>query len=169
MSAANSVLPEEKKKFPVYLDIEVGGKSKEELLAGLTGGGFYVSNWAKDIMGKPAWKPGKKSRVKFGRATIRELGFTKNPPTREVWARILELGHSLCEPSDGPELRLADKNQPLDDMYWTVMEQIADSDGDPDIFRVSRDVDDKSLLDVSWTGPDDRWFLGRSVVFRLRA
>ena len=46
--------------FPVYLEIETGGRSKDKLLAALKVDGFEASTWAQDIMGKPAWKPGKK-------------------------------------------------------------------------------------------------------------
>ncbi len=153
--------------FPIYLELEVGGKSKDELLVELEAGGFFISDWAKDIMSKPAWKPGEKQMVKFGRATLRELGFTKNPTTREIWARILELGHSLCEPADGPAIRLA-LNQPLGDYFWLAMEQITGSGGDPDVFGVCRDVDGESWLDAGWTGLDYEWDLESSVVFRLR-
>lgn len=153
--------------FPVYLDIEVGGKSKDELLAELKAGGHYVSDYAKDIMSKPAWKSGKKEQVKFARATISDLGFTKNPTTREVWARIIELGHSLCEPGDGPAIRLALKDQPRGDYFWCAMEQITDSGGSPDVFCVLRD-DDESGLRTYWTSPGHGWNLDDEIVFRLR-
>lgn len=154
--------------FPLFLDIEVGGKSKDELLAELKQGGFFVSDYAKDIMGKPAWKPGEKERVKFARVKISDLGFTKHPTTREVWARITELGHSLCEPGDGPAIRLALKDQPRGDYFWLAMEQITDSDGRPLVFSVKRNDDGETWLGAGWTYPDGEWNLGVSVVFRLR-
>ena len=154
-------------EFPVYLETEVGGKSKDQLLAELKAGGYDVSDWAKDIMSKPAWKPGKKQTVKFARAKISELGFTKNPTTREVWARIQELGHNLCEPGDGPAIRLALKDQPRGDYFWTAMEQIAGSHGGPRVFYVKRSGDGKRWLHTYWVGPGDEWSLVSEVVFRL--
>lgn len=153
--------------FPVYLEIEVGGKSKDDLLTELKSNGHHVSDYAKDIMGKPGWKPGEHERVKFARVKVRDLGFTKNPTTKQIWARIRELGHALCESCDGPALRLADKNQSRGDYYWIAMEQIVDSDGGPVVFSVDRD-DRESWLDAGWTRPVSGWSLGSEFVFRLR-
>ena len=157
--------------FTIYLEIEVGGKTKETLLAELQSADSFVSDWAKDIMSKPAFKSGKEGTVKFGRATISELGFSdpKNlPTTRQVWTRIVELGHSLCQSCDGPAIRKALKDQPKGDYFWTAMEQIADSDGDPSVFYFKRDDDGERWLDAWWVNPDGKWLLGSTVVFRLR-
>jgi len=147
--------------FPLYLEIEVGGKSKDELIAEIKSGGCDVSSWAADIMFKPAWKPGEKQMVKFARVKVRDLGFTKNPLICDIFARIRELGHSLCEPSDGPAIRLALKEQPVGDIFWTAMEQIADYEDNPFVFYVERYDDGKQWLDAYWVR------LGCELVFRL--
>ena len=154
-------------EFPVYLECDVGGASYQALLAELESAGFFVSDWVKDIMKKPAWKPGEKEMVKFGRAKVSELGFTKNPTTREIWARIRELGHSLCEPCDGPAIRLALKDQPRGDYFWTAMEQITDSRGDPYVFCVERSGGGVRWLGAGWAYLDGGWGLGCGIVFRL--
>jgi hypothetical protein len=154
--------------FSVFLEIEVGGKSKDQLIAEMVAAGHSVSDWAKDIMSKPTWSPGDKQTVKFVRVKVSELGFTKSPKTSEVWARIQELGHSLCEPGDGPAIRLALKDQPRGDYFWTAMQQITDSDGGPDVFFVRRRDGGESWLHARWVRPDFEWRLGDGVVFRLR-
>lgn len=154
--------------FPIYLETEVGGKSKDELLAEIEREGMFTSDWAKDIMSKDAWKPGEKATVKFARVKVSDLGFTKNPTTREIWARVKELGHSLCEPADGPALRLALTDQPKGDYFWTAMEQITASDGSPFVFCVERFDGGGRWLIADWTSPDDEWSLGSGIVFRLR-
>jgi len=154
--------------FPTYLELEVGGKSRDELFKELKAGGFYVSDWARDILSQDAWKPGKKETVKFARATVRELGFTKNPTTAQIWARIQELGHALCEPSDGPAIRLALKDQKKGDYFWCAMEQITGSDGGPSVFYVGRHGVGKSWLYARWVDPDNEWYLDYEMVFRLR-
>jgi len=154
--------------FPVYLELEVGGKSRDALLAEMKAAGHTVSDWARDIMSKDAWKQGERRTVKFARVKVSELGFTKNPKTSEIWARIRELGHSLCEPADGPAIRLALKDQPCGDYFWTAMEQIAGSDGDPRVFDVKRGADGESWLCTSWVYPDVEWLLDYEIVFRLR-
>lgn len=155
-------------EFSVYLEIETGGKSKNDLLAEMKAGGHSVSDWAKDIMSKDDWKPGEKQTVKFARAKISELGFTKNPTTAQIWARIEELGHSLCEPQDGPAIRRDLKDQPRGDAFWVAMKRIADSGGGPSVFYVERRDDGKSWLYAYWVYPDDGWNLVHEVVFRLR-
>jgi len=155
-------------EFAPFLEIEVGGKSKDELLAEIEANGMFASDYAKDIMSKPAWKLGEHEKVKFAKVKVRDLGFTKNPTTKEIWNRIEELGHSLCEPGDGPSLRKEWKDQPRGTTCWTAMKQIADFGGDSHVFALDRDVDGESWLRTSWTGPDARWDLGGGIVFRLR-
>ena len=156
--------------FPVYLDIEVGGKSANELLAEIKSAGTYVSDWARDIMAKSAWKPGEREQVKFARAKVRELGFTTRPTTAQIWTRIRELGHghALCEPCDGPAIRLALGDQPRSDYFWVAMEQITDSDGSPSVFYVGRRGDGERWLYAGWVYPDYGWYLDDEIVFRLR-
>ena len=156
--------------FPVYLEIEVGGKGKDELLAELKTDGCEVSSYATDIMSKEAWKPGQKEMVKFARAKVRDLGFTdprKLPTTTQVWARILELGHALCEPGDGPAIRRELKDQPLGDAFWTSMQQIADSFGYPRVFYIYRVDGGERRLRTVWVSPSDQWVLDYEIVFRL--
>lgn len=154
--------------FPVYLEIEVGGKSRHELITELELRGNFVSDWAKDIMSKPTWKPGEQQTVKFTRVKVRDLGFTRNPKTTKIWARISKLGHSLCEPGDGPAIRIALKDQPRGDHFSCAMKQITDSDGNPSVFSVERDGDGEPWLNTDLTSPGFEWDLDDWIAFRLR-
>lgn len=154
--------------FPIFLACEVGGKPKDELLAEIEASGMFASNYAKDIMSKDAWKPGKRESMKFGKARVRDFGFTKNPTTTELFNRIEELGHSLCEPGDGPALRVAFKNQPRGSVCWTAMKQITASDGGQNVFGLGRSSGGEAWLVGYWASPGGKWFLGDEVVFRLR-
>ena len=157
-----------KPTFPVFLECEVGGKSKDKFITELEANGMFVSDWAKDIMSKPAWTTGEKEIVRFGRATLKELDFTHEPTLPEILARIEVLGHAKCESQDGPAIRLALKDQSKNDWFWCVMETIADSDGYPDVFDVERFVDGGRWLRTFWIEPTSRLGLGDPVVFRLR-
>ncbi|MEX2014138.1 MAG: hypothetical protein WD896_02165 [Parcubacteria group bacterium] len=154
--------------FPVYLECEVGGKSKDQLLAEIEASGMFASSYAKDIMSKSAWQPGERETVKFARVRVRDLGFTKNPTTREIWMRMIKLGHSLCKSGDGPAIRLALKDQPRGDYFWVAMEQIAASGGSPRVFGVGRGGGGRAWLYGCWTGPFGEWSLGSEIVFRFR-
>lgn len=168
MSAAYSVLPEEKKQFPVYLDIEVGGKSKEELLAELKACGCYLSSDAEDIISRMTWELGEKRRIKFGRATIGGLGFTKGPTHQDILERIGALGHAMCEPADGIAIRIADKDQGHRDSYMLAMKAFHDlAEGDSFIFQCVRNRDGLKFLGTTWKDMGFGWFLDGVVVFRL--
>jgi len=156
------------RSLPLFLTCEVGGKSRDELIAELDANNMFVSDWAKVIMSQPAWTPGKKETVKFGRATMKELGFTHNPTWQELLDRIEKLGHEKCQPQDGPAIRLALKDQPVDDWFWCAMNLITDSDGDPDAFSVRRRGDGRRWLRTLWFNPANHLDLDGVVVFRLR-
>ena len=75
--------------------------------------------------------------IDLARVKVRDLGFTKQPTTNEIWARIRELGNDLCPAEVGPHLRLQFGDQDRGDYFWVAMEQIADSDGNPNVFNVN--------------------------------
>jgi hypothetical protein len=154
-------------EFSVYLETEVSGNSHKQLLVECDTVGYYISDWAKDIMTQPMGEPGKKEIVKFARATVSDLGFNKTPTTRELLLRIQELGHGLCKPQDGSALRIALKNQPRGDYFCTAMEPILDSKDRPIIFGVGHGSDGVLWLDAYWADSDDRWHFDFEIVFRF--
>lgn len=168
--AAMLIIPEQNNSpiFSVYLEVEVGGKSKDDFLIELKTANMFIAECAEDMMSQSVWKPGKREQVKFARAKVSDFSFTHNPTTAELGARIQELGHSLCEPCDGPSIRLALKDQSAGDYFWCAMEQIIDSQGRPDLFEVERDDDGKAWLYGYWVYPEDKWTLNTYVIFRLR-
>jgi len=154
--------------FPVYLEIEVGGKSHHKLLAELELQGSFTSGNASDIMARPGWEQGSKEIVKFARVKVSELGFTKSPTIEQIWERIKELGHSLCEPGDGPAIQLSLKGQLCGVGFWVAMKQITNSTcllGR--IFHVGRLNDGKPYLDADWADLDNRLHPVAEIVFRL--
>ena len=153
---------------PLLLTCEVGGKSRGELITELESNGMFVSDWAKDIMSKPTWTSGEKETVGFGRATVRELGFTHRPTWSEVLERIEGLGHAKCQPQDGPAIRFVLKDQPANDWFWCAMDLITGSDGGPSAFYVKRSDDGERWLSADWIGRAARLNLENSVAFRLR-
>jgi len=149
----------------IYLEIETGGKSKDWLITEI--GKEFVSHCAKDVMNQKAWKPGRKKKVKFGRCTVGELGFIEPPATEEIRIRICYRGNGLCEPWDAPWIRLALKNQSRSDYFWTAMEEIIDSHGDPRLFIIGLRGEDEPSLCAGWADSDRRLDLNASVVYRI--
>ncbi len=168
--------PPAKRTLTVWRRIKGGGTTLAKLLEAL---GSMASHWAKDMMGKPAFivsdKPYETDLVTL---TPRELGFTSTLRTdkfvtKEFCAKWSEKHLNgqvieLCEPEDGPQLRLQYDDQPNGEAVWMAMERITDSGGDPSVFYVSRDDDGDLWLRGDYADAGSLWSLGARVVFRLR-
>jgi hypothetical protein len=114
-------------------------------------------SWANDIMGQPAFMVSQEpTSVELVLMTVAELGFKTGAKRSDIYQRALELGFELCPPEVGPALRLAYADQPKNEWIWIGMEPITDSDGDPSVFDVVRDGDDR-WLNASCGHPDYVW------------
>lgn len=148
--------------------VTIGGVSKGSLLKRLTDGGHSVSDWARDIMGKPSFTTLPEStEIELGWITVRDLGFTKEPTTTELFTRIKEVS-DLCPAEVGPHLRLIDSDQQRGSWYWVAMEPITDSDGSPGVFDVGRYGGGGRWLDAGCADPGGHWDLDSAVVLVLR-
>ena len=156
------------KTFPVYREIEVGGKSKDELFTKFEVNNMVATRSDYDIMSQDAWKPGKKEIIRFARVRVRDLGFTEKPTIADIWARIKQLGHSLCEPCDGPAIRLALKDPSERGVCLIAMKQITDSHGSPYVFGLGS-FRSKCQLYSHWLASGVEWDLDSTneLVFRL--
>ena len=165
-----------KRTLQPFVTITIGNKTREELA---TEAHAEASEYAQDLMTKSKFivvsKPG---QVSFVSLSIAELGFTSNPRTDQFvtkefcakWSAENLEGQviELCEPEDGPQLRLQYRDQPKGEVLWLAMERITASGGDPRVFYVVRDGGGRCWLRAHWTNPSDEWSLGDRVVFRLR-
>lgn len=148
--------------------VVAGGKTGKQYEQVLEQRGINISGWAKDMMGKPEFVTLRRSeKIDLVRLSVGGLGFTDNPTTDQLYQKAQELGLELCPPEVGPELRLKYQDQPLYERTYIGMKQIADSDGDPNVFELFRD-EGGAWLDVGWTDPDSHWDLASQFVFRLR-
>lgn len=128
----------ERVSFPVWMTAEIGGLCAENLITTMESNGISIGHWAKDILGKPAFTTlPEKRTLKLARCKLRDLGFTQQPTTTELQERIKVFGGSLCPAELGPHLRLQFKDQEKGGMCWLLMQQIADSVGNPTSSRWS--------------------------------
>lgn len=162
----------------------IGGLTEKELEQNIEnkkdneGRNYQIYSYAKSMMKNPDFIKSVKERLKkpenitLVKLKIRDLGFTKNPTTDELYARAGELGLDLCPAETGPHLRLKyeevfKREQPMNEYLRVAMKQIADSDGDPYVFYVHRD-DGGFWLGLHWADPAYEWDLDYDFVFRLR-
>lgn len=148
-------------------NVEIGGKSKEQLISEMEAQGINISNYAKSMMDNPDFIVGSsREEAKLVRLTVADLGFKTCVTTDQIYERAQALGLELCPPDTGPNYRLQYKDQPLG---WVRigMKQISDSGGSPNFFLLGRN-DDGLWLSCDWAFPDRTWSPDREFVFRFR-
>lgn len=135
-----------------------------------------ISDVSRLIMNQPAYQTlthEEKRKLILVRLNVRDLGYTKNPTTRDIIGTaedvdehgksapftsgiITKLGLELCPPEVGPQLRLSYMHQPLDEWLYIGMKPITDSHGGLSIFAVAR-RGGGLWLSSGWVDPDDGW------------
>lgn len=162
--SATPTLPEGAIRLP---DLTIGGKAPKQLEKELVSGGFRISYYAKDLLRSRDFTtlPDKQT-LSLVRVKISDLDLG-DPTTDQIYAKAKSLGLELCPAEVGPQLRLAYKDQPLDEWLYIGMKQIADSFGYPDVFRLDR-RENGLWLDGVWARPDDKWNPENAFVFSLR-
>lgn len=154
-------------------NIEIGGMTEEELERKIKNKkdeqdrNYQIGSYAESMMKNPDFLASVKERLKnpeiinLIRLKVKDLGFTKNPTTEELYAKAKELGLELCPAETGPHLRLKyekvfKREQPMNEYLYTAMKQISDSDGNPLIFDIHRHGGGFWLGD-RWTHPTSEW------------
>ena len=146
-------------KFKTWKAVKLGTglKTAEEFRRVLRDGEFRLSDWASDILGKPALKAAdEETEVDLVKATVAELGFKKGARYDQIYERAKEPGLELCPPEVGPQLRLQYQDQPNGEWIVVAMEPIIDSDGCPRVFNVER-IGSELWLSSYWGRPDGFW------------
>lgn len=158
---------EETSRFKAWKTIKLGTglKTAEDFRRALHDGGFGLTDWASDILGKPAFVAAtEETEIDLVRVMVAELGFKEGARCDQIYERAKELGLELCPPEVGPQLRLQYQDQPNGEWVLVGMEPIRASDGRPDVFDVGRGGSDFWLSDY-WNDPDDVWDPDRQWVF----
>lgn len=131
-----------KTAFSTWKTVELGTfEDVKSLKKAFEKNGFRISNWANDLLGKPAFAlASEETEVKLVKTTVVELGFPEGATLEEIYARAKELGLELCPAEVGPELRLQYTDQPYGEWLTMIaMKPITDSRGRPGLFYVAHD------------------------------
>ncbi|MDP1689369.1 MAG: hypothetical protein Q8L47_04585 [bacterium] len=149
-------------------NIEIGGKSADQLISELEAAGIKISDYAKLMLRNREFVPGKKpEEATLIRLTVADLGFKSIATTDQIYERAQILGLELCPADTGPNYRLKYKNQPLNEWIHMGMKQITGSGGSPSVFSLGRN-DGGLWLSDDWAEPRNEWVPRYSFVFRLR-
>lgn len=146
-------------------NIEIGGKTKDQLKKELKEKDIKTSDWADDILESKDFVISKKiEKADLVRLTIEDLGFSDGATTDEIYKRAKDFGLELCPAEVGPHLRLQYSGG---EWMCIAMKQIADRDGFPDVFHLVRNGDGL-WLNGNNAKPARRWLSRHQFVFSLR-
>lgn len=149
-------------------NVELGGKSAEQLISEMNTAGINISDQAKFMLKSHEFVPGQKTEeATLIRLTVADLGFKTSATTDQIFERAQALGLELCPADTGPNYRLKYQNQPLNEWFCIGMKQISGQNGIPRVFHLARN-DDGLWLDDYWAKPDHEWIPDYEFVFRLR-
>ena len=153
--------------FPIWKTIKLGTglKSTKDFSQALTECGCRVSDWAADILGKPAFSVANQAvEVDLVKVTVAELGFPNGATVRDIYEAALKRGLVRCPNEVGPQLRRQYLDQPMGEWILVGMEPISDSVGYLEVFHVMHDVDGRWLFG-DFGHPDGVWSGDSSWVF----
>ncbi|MFA5175533.1 MAG: hypothetical protein WC430_03925 [Patescibacteria group bacterium] len=153
----------------VKSQIEIGGKTKDELEREMKEKNIQVYGYATSMMKNKDFTTAKKPEpMDLIRLKVGSLGINKtNPTTDDIYAKAKELGLELCPAETGPQYCLQYDNQPTDEYLFIGMKQITASNGSPKVFRLGRDDSGLWLCD-GWAKPASEWDPDIELVFRVR-
>ncbi|MDP2910674.1 MAG: hypothetical protein Q8N58_02740 [bacterium] len=145
--------------------------SPKTFLSALAEKNRNVNDWAKDIIGKPAFVESLKEleqEYDLFVLTIAQLTGKKDTTstTDEIFASVKRLGFQKCPAWVGLQLRLDYENQPNGECLFVAMKPIRALDGCLAVFRVRRDASGLWLRAVcaypgfAWS-PGHRWVVCR--------
>ena len=143
-------------------------KTKGELEAEMKRQNIQINSYAQSMLNSKDFTTAKKAEpTDLVRLKVRDFGFNGNPTTDEIYAKAKQLGLELCPAEVGPQYRLQYTDQPTNEYLYIGMKQIADSNGDPDVFELKRG-DAELWLSHNWAKPTSKWNPVCEFVFRLR-
>ena len=154
-------------KFPIWKSLDIGGKSKEQLVGELRKSHILVGPWGVEMMDRAEFVTQPTAQTtNLSIVEVRDLGFTREPWTVNVFARIKELGHSLCAPDAGPHIRLSYVDQLPGEYFWVAMDiGTEETQPDPRVFFVGRSDNGTRWLRGYSAKADFRWVLNSKFVF----
>ena len=156
-------------RLPVYLEIEVGGGSKRQLVQALDTGGCYIGPCAREMISRPGFTkaPGPRT-IKLARVQLRTLGFTDWVAWGDILKAAAGVGGEKLPPEAAARLWLQLPDQQPGDHFWVLMDPIKGRDGEPYVFYLVCHDDGERRLLGRYVSPGRRFFPHREIVLGLR-
>lgn len=154
---------------PSYLDLEIGGGSKRQLLQALERNGTYVGRCAQDMIANPAFTIAANSRtIRLARAQLHTFGFADWVAWGDILKAVSRVGGERLPAEAGARLWLELPDRQPGDHFWILMDPIHDHVGDPYAFYLVCHDDGERRLLGRYISPGRRFYPHREIVFGLR-
>lgn len=153
--------------FSTLMELEIGQRSVKELLDDLEAAKVFVDPTAVTIVKAstiPALQP---ERVRFGVATVRELGYRRESTWSSVISCMRQLGLSLCGVLDALEVSLAYHDQSRLKELFVAMEPARNYAGVDHILAIGKGWMSERNLCSQVIRSDTLCELEAKLVFRL--
>ncbi|MFA6027952.1 MAG: hypothetical protein WC752_03425 [Patescibacteria group bacterium] len=148
------------------MECTIGGKTKVQLKQELKAKKIQISQYAEDMIDSEEFTIlENEEEINLKRLTVRDLGFFDGATTDQIFRKALELGLELCPAETGMYLIL--QNSTLDWML-VAMKQIADRNGQSNLFYLDQDSYGQRLIYPSPDLLDKKWDPDYKFVFRVR-
>jgi len=122
------------------IQLGTGLQTLEDFHGGFKGSGMYFMDQAAEIIsGQDFAVDSKLTRINLVVVSGHDLGLTGSVSRSTIYRCALGAGYKLCPAELGPQLRLQYPSQPASEWLIIGMEPIANSSGDPYVFRVGHE------------------------------
>jgi len=146
-------------------NIEIGGKTAEQLKQEMDAENIWRSQWADQLLDSKDFVVSKNiEKADLVRLSVKDLGFPQGATTQEIYDEAEKLGLELCPAEVGPHLRLQYSRH---DWFLIAMKQIIGSDGFPSVFFLYWGGE-RLGLHATAAKSDEGWGPDYRFVFRLR-
>ena len=149
--------------------VEVGGKSKEQLISEMKAAGINISEYARGLLSNEEEFISTQSKedLEFVILTVGDLGLEMGATFVQILERAQQLGLEPCPADTGPHWRLEYRNQPMQERFYIGMKPITGDDGKPGVFGLVR-TDGSLTLVGDWVLPSYGWHQNFKFAFRHR-
>lgn len=151
------------------IKLGTGPKTADDFRKAIYNAGMCFGNGAvHEVLRKSAHTvAGTVTEVELVVASVAEVGFKKDEPLRDFYARCQKIGLALCTPEFGPQLRLQYTDQPRGEWLNIAMEPVTSLDDCLDLFSVGCDEHGR-WLHTGYVHPGFVWCRDRRFVFHHR-
>jgi hypothetical protein len=165
----SAATPAPARALPVYLELEIGGGSKRQLLQALDKNGCYVGRRAQDMIAHPSFTIAAGSRrIRLARAQLRTFGFTDWVAWGDILKAVARVGGEKLPAEAGARLWLKLPDRQPGDHFWILMDPILGDGGEPYVFYLVCHDDGERRLLGRYVSPGRRFLPHREIVFGLR-